>query len=127
MQALLQDPVTGNLLTIQAPGDQEMVIRHNSDGTWFAQAAQSMAAVELIRPGHQSPDLVGVGRVAITGEFEPNDPSNPAAGGVWDLESLTITVRAVLTGPGGQRWSYEARIAARDGEWTRFVSSLQPL
>jgi hypothetical protein len=121
--AFLQDPNTGNLLTIQAPGTS---IRRNSDGTWSASANLTIAAVELLRPANPSPDLAGFGRVVISGEFEPDDPSNPAAGGRWDLEHLNIALRAELTDTGGGAWVYDAHIAARRANFTRFVSSLVP-
>ena len=121
--AYLQDPVTGNLLTIQAPGTS---IRQNSDGTWSGSATLNTSVVEIIRPGHAAPDLRGFGRVVISGEFEPDDPAHPAAGGRWDLEHLNIDLRAQLTDTAGGAWVYDAHIAARDANFTRFTSSLEP-
>jgi hypothetical protein len=121
--AYLQDPVTGNLLTIQAPGTS---IRLNSDGTWSASATLNTSVVEIIRPGYTAPDLRGFGRVVISGEFEPDDPAHPAAGGRWDLEHLNIDLRAALTDTSGGAWAYDAHIAARNANFTRFSSTLVP-
>src|SRR5947208_2403460 len=83
--ALLQDPVTGNLLTVLTT---DTTIRHNSDGTWAAHAT-SVAHIELLVAGGTA--LTGTGRVVINGEFEPDSETAPLAGGHWNLEQLNIT------------------------------------
>src|SRR5262245_61749363 len=122
--AYLQDPVTGNFLTVEA---EQTSIRQQNNGSWSAHGTTGSAYVQIGRPGQDPAELIGYGHVQVTGEFELGDESHPEFGGRWNLERLNIVLQAVLVDEDGQTWVYTAHIQARDGNFTRFDSSLEPL
>jgi hypothetical protein len=121
--AYLQDPVTGNLLTVEA---LDTSIRQSNSGSWAGHVNTGSAYVQIGRPGQDPAELIGYGQVQVNGEFDLGDESHPEFGGRWNLERLNITLQAVLVDEDGQTWVYTAHIQARDGNFTRFVSSLDP-
>src|SRR5882724_3046224 len=65
--AFLQDPVTGDFLTVEA---DQTSIQQSNHGSWSAHATTGSAYVQIMRPGEDPAELNGVARVQVTGEFE---------------------------------------------------------